>query len=108
MVTDDRRAYNISDGLMFDLCHLEALPSDPSVPRRPWIAMAHEAPPSTRTQILADERRMSTIFNFSSTFRSDSDISVRNIMQFNRGNLRPLLPWSEKTELVAYFASNCA
>eukprot|EP00656_Telonema_subtile_P000847 TRINITY_DN10402_c0_g2_i3.p1 TRINITY_DN10402_c0_g2~~TRINITY_DN10402_c0_g2_i3.p1 ORF type:complete len:378 (+),score=59.01 TRINITY_DN10402_c0_g2_i3:232-1365(+) len=108
VVTDDRRLLPQADGLLFDLCHLEQLPEvTPASPRRPWLGMATEAPPSTRTRILEDPARMS-LFNYSSTFPRSSDVSVRNIMRLGAGTLKETFPWAQKTHFVAYFASNCA
>lgn len=110
-VTSDRRRLLESDAVVF---HLRTM-SLTDIPRfrkrkQKWIAFNMEAPPHSRYQGLA---YMSGMFNWTMTYRDDSDVVVHYGSAIHTGKRnfdeRQLyLEWKKKSKMAVWMVSNCA
>ncbi|XP_064487414.1 alpha-(1,3)-fucosyltransferase C-like [Ornithodoros turicata] len=110
-VTYNRHLFSSSDAVVFharDLC-LEDMPTS-RPPAQKWVFWSMEAPPHSG-QIKLD--RMKSVFNWTMTYRADSDISVAYGVLKRRQNRKAMALaskrlWKEKNKTAVWVVSNCA
>ncbi|XP_055943453.1 alpha-(1,3)-fucosyltransferase C-like [Argiope bruennichi] len=105
-VTFDRKYLNKSDAVVFHLrdINLNDMPIL-RIPHQIWILLHHEAPPHTPTNIL---EQMNGIFNWTATYRLDSDINLSPIVRKKKKGTKEVKYFIQnKKKMIAWLVSNC-
>ncbi|XP_077517325.1 alpha-(1,3)-fucosyltransferase C-like [Amblyomma americanum] len=108
VITNDRRLLASSDVILFHVRDIEDMPSNRSNKQK-WVFFTLESPPNTP---FSNFRHMKNMFNWTMTYRSDSDVYLpygrvvqRNGAVTSRKDLRII--WESKRKVAVWVVSNC-